>query len=134
MSVEATKYNHIRTSYLMKDGTWFHVNKQNENWYYHEGGMKYIDDGKWSESHNYLYLTSSGTNQSCIATISVEEREWITDEGDRKIYKCIEVAFAGELGKEAGSWKGGVVGCNYEMLPNETPLQTLRRMELNRTF
>ncbi len=34
----------------------------------------------------------------------------------------------------AGSWKGGVLGCGYEMKPGETPKQTLRRMERERVF
>jgi hypothetical protein len=39
-----------------------------------------------------------------------------------------------EVGEEAGSWKGGVLGCGYTLLPNETPLQCLRRMEKERKF
>ena len=46
----------------------------------------------------------------------------------------IGVSFDGEVGEETGSWKGGCVGCGYEMLPGEVPLDTLRRMERDRKF
>jgi len=40
----------------------------------------------------------------------------------------------GEVGERTGEWKGGTTGCGYQMLPNETPLETLRRMEKERKF
>jgi hypothetical protein len=46
----------------------------------------------------------------------------------------LDVKFDDEVGERSGSWKGGTIGCSYEMLPNETPEQTLRRMEKEREF
>jgi hypothetical protein len=39
-----------------------------------------------------------------------------------------------ECGERKGSWKGGTLGCSYELLPNETPLDCLKRMEKERKF
>lgn len=46
----------------------------------------------------------------------------------------IYINFSGEVGARAGSWKGGTVGCSYEMKPGETPRQTLMRMQRERRF
>ena len=40
----------------------------------------------------------------------------------------------GAPGERNGSWKGGVLGCGWDMLKGETPLDTLRRMERERRF
>lgn len=121
----------LRTSILMPDGTWatedknrtvdtLEIRRQNLHWH---------------EQHHYLYINCYGVNQSCMATIHVEEREWLhKPTGRHKIAKDISVDFDGELGIQAGSWKGGAVGCNYEMKEDETPLQTLRRMEKEKSF
>lgn len=68
------------------------------------------------------------------ATYNVETREW-----RRKWLKWtplfnikekyIEVEFDSEVGKRKGSWKGGVVGCSYNMLPGETPEECIKRLE-----
>lgn len=46
----------------------------------------------------------------------------------------IDVRFSDEVGERAGSWKGGCVGCSYEMRPGETPAHTLARMQRERRF
>lgn len=48
--------------------------------------------------------------------------------------RSIDVEFNAEVGERTGSWKGGCIGCGYQMNPNETPLQALRRMEAERKF
>ncbi len=42
--------------------------------------------------------------------------------------------YTGEVGERTNTYKGGTLGCGYNMLPNETPLETLRRMEKERKF
>jgi hypothetical protein len=49
-----------------------------------------------------------------------------------RIRTTIGVEFNDEVGERSGSWKGGTLGCGYEILPNETPLMCLRRMEKER--
>jgi hypothetical protein len=46
----------------------------------------------------------------------------------------IEVGFDDEVGERTGSWKGGTIGCGYDMLPDESAVQCLRRMERERKF
>lgn len=52
----------------------------------------------------------------------------------RRLSRYINIDFSDEVGERSGSWKGGVLGCSYEMQRNETPLDTLRRMERERVF
>lgn len=46
----------------------------------------------------------------------------------------INIRFSEEVGARRGSWKGGAIGCSYEMKPGETPAHTLRRMQGERRF
>ena len=127
----------IRTSALTKDGKWLHETKHNRN-------MNFQDEDKWkdilfSETYPYIYITQNNEEQQCLATIRVEEREWRWHwfkwlKYPRRISKDIDIEFSDEIGERKGSWKGGVTGCGYEMKPNETPYETLKRMEKERKF
>lgn len=87
------------------------------------------------EAHPYIYKLKNGTVQVRVATIKVETRKWTRWWYPfKKLSKAIDVTFDDEVGERSGSWKGGCIGCGYEMKPDETPLQTLRRMELERKF
>jgi hypothetical protein len=44
------------------------------------------------------------------------------------------VVFSAEVGERSGSWKGGCIGCGYDLLPDELPEECLRRMERDRKF
>ena len=46
----------------------------------------------------------------------------------------LEIQFDREVGKRKGEWKGGCIGCSYDLLPNETDLECIRRMERERKF
>ena len=127
----------IRTSALTKDGKWLHETNKNRN-------QDFWDENKWKdilyyEVHPYKYTTKYDEIQNCTATIRVEEREWRCKwfkwlKYARKIRKDIEVNFSEDIGEKKGSWKGGCVGCSYEILKNETPYECLKRMERERTF
>ena len=133
----------VRTSILLKDGyDWFHETKDNRRTCEEDvegkiiGSYGWINKNKWKETHPYI---DSYDNTVVNATISVDEREWrpkwlmwtklfaITN-------KTIDIEFDKEVGKRKGSWKGGTVGCSYTLLPNETPLECLKRMEKERKF
>lgn len=129
--------NWYRTSILLKDGSWKHE-FQNER-LGRENKCFWKDEWKERQaSWNYDYIDSYD-NSIIPTTIYVEEREWrpkwlqwtklfaITN-------KTIDVHFSKEVGKRKGSWKGGTVGCSYTLLPNETPLDCLKRMEKERKF
>lgn len=96
-------------------------------------------DGRHLETHPYHYLLQNGDVQHVEATISVERREWRLrwlrwTSLFAKVRHSIDVNFSDEVGERSGSWKGGTVGCGYELRPNETPRECLRRMMRDRKF
>lgn len=99
-----------------------------------------IPDGRKMYSSPYKYTLKNGEVQERIATFYVGEREWRWRIfhpfaiGPKKIHRSINVDFDKEVGERTGSWKGGCTGCGYDMLPGETPLETLQRMERERKF
>ena len=130
-----TEYQWIRTSVLLKDNTWDHETKGNRKEYYKNEWKDKI----YSETFDYTYILKNGNKQNSKATIKVEEREWRRSflKWTKKfalIRKSIEIDFDTPIGEGVHSYKGGVYGTGYNMLPNETPLQTLRRMEKERKF
>lgn len=130
------KYDWVRTSTLLKNQMWLNETKgSRKNWDFH----KETEEILWKESHPYQYKLKSGEVQNVTATIGVSEREWRWRwfkwlPFPKKVSKTIDVDFSEEVGEERGSWKGGTLGCGYEMKQNETPLECLRRMEAERRF
>ncbi len=89
----------------------------------------------------YRYVCDSGEVQNIEATVHVERRTWWWRWGGwfklpwpKLVRTSIDVRFSEEVGDRKGSWKGGCVGCGWDMLPGETMEQTLRRMEKDRRF
>lgn len=125
----------VRTSKLMKDGKWAHETKYNGriDWYSPE--YKEL----WSETYPYTYTLKNGTIQNRIAKVGVSEREWrplwfMWTGLFKKVRRTIDVEFSDEVGERTGTWKGGTVGCGYNMIDPELPIHTLRRMERERKF
>jgi hypothetical protein len=87
---------------------------------------------------NYDFLDKS--DYTLIPTkVYVEEREWRQHwlkwtSMFAHVRRSIDVHFSKEVGSRKGSWKGGVLGCGYEMKKGESALQCIKRMELERTF
>lgn len=91
------------------------------------------------EQHPYTYALRSGEVQERIATISKRRHilgrrilhaiGWPT-----RIRESIEIEFSDEVGERSGSWKGGCVGCSFDLQPGESMEQSLRRMEAERKF
>jgi len=126
-------YQWVRTSYLRKDGTWEHESEGNRKDMYEEKWLPII----WNETYDYTYVLKSGTVQKRKALLKVVEREWrwhwfkwlpLT----KMVRKTIDITFDDEVGERTGSWKGGTLGCGYNMKKGELPEQTLRRMEKER--
>lgn len=86
-----------------------------------------------SLTYDYTYTLKRGEVQKVKATVFVSRMTWRMRWWPllpfKKVRTSIDVAFDQEVGEGSGSWKGGVVGTGYEMLPGEMPLETLRRME-----
>jgi hypothetical protein len=136
-------YEWFRTSYLRKDGTWENEQKNIKK----DGKIirkNFYEDEKWesilfSESYDYTYFLENGDMQKRMAKIQVIEREWrmkwfMWTNFKNKKRKVIDVEFSDEVGERSGSYKGGTVGCSYEMKKGESPLDCLRRMENERKF
>ncbi len=80
-------------------------------------------------------------NSKTIARVNIEEREWIRGKwkwlrailkfipGCVFIRRTIDVEFRDEVGSEKGSWKGGTLGCGFNMLPNETIDECFNRFQ-----
>lgn len=125
----------VRTSILLKDGSWEHEKKgERKDFWKDEWSEK-----KYTEVHSYDYRLNSGMVQNRIATVTVEEREWrwrwfTWFPFFGSICRAIVVDFSDEVGERSGSWKGGCMGCGYELKKGETPEQCLRRMERERKF
>jgi hypothetical protein len=122
----------IRTSLLLKDGTWVHSVKGDKKSFYEE---------EWKEKRmSWTYNYTDSYDSELIPTIiHVEEREWRPKWlkwtklfSDTRRY--IEIDFLKEVGDRKGSWKGGTIGCSYDLRKNEEPLDCLKRMEKERKF
>lgn len=100
-----------------------------------DGGYQNKDKA-YSEKHPYQYPLSSGKLQKVTAECVKEKRQWHRKwfPFAKKISTQIDVSFDGEIGEESGSWKGGCVGCGYDLLHDESMLDCLRRMENERKF
>jgi hypothetical protein len=115
----------VRTSVLLKDDTWEHETRGDE----------------WKQKQkSWIYdYTDSYDGEVIPTTIYVDEREW-RPKGLKwtslfaKTRRTIDIHFSKECGKRKGSWKGGTLGCGYDLLPNEDPLDCLKRMEKERKF
>lgn len=122
----------VRTSILLKDNTWEHETKGNRKEFYED---------KWKEKQacwNYDFLDKYD-NTIIPTKIYVEEREWrpkwlTWTKLFASIRKTIDVDFSQEVGRRKGSWKGGTIGCSYDLLKDEIPLDCVKRMEKERTF
>jgi hypothetical protein len=98
-----------------------------------------VPDGREEFTLPYTYHLRSGEVQDRTATVFVERRAWrpkwfTWTSMFEKSRQTIDVRFSDEIGERTGSWKGGCVGCGWDMLPKETAEQTLRRMERERIF
>ena len=88
-----------------------------------------------AEAHPFRYVLRSGQVQYRIATIKPERRLWTRPWLPyKRESRYINIDFNDEVDERTGSWKGGVLGCSYDMLPGEQPIDTLRRMERERKF
>ena len=103
-------------------------------------GKDYIPlkENKLVNVHTYNY-TDAYDGEIIPCKYWVEEREWrpkwLTWIGLFKdVKKYIEIEFDKEVGKKKGSWKGGCIGCSYDLKPGETPEECLKRMEKERKF
>ncbi len=118
------------------EGTvYLHKRKDGVSW---DARHKAEDAAKAENSfvYPYKYTLKSGEEQVCRATVHVVRRSWGYRWLPLAIHSCtsIDVSFDKEVGERTGSWKGGTVGCGYDMKPGESPRDTIVRMERERKF
>lgn len=91
-----------------------------------------------TETYDYFYTLKSGEVQFRKASVYVDRMTWRMRWWPLLPFKkqrdSISVTFSEEVGEGTGSWKGGCTGCGYDILPHETPLECLKRMERERKF
>jgi hypothetical protein len=89
-----------------------------------------------SKDYPYSYILKNREIQNRTATVHVTRMTWRRKFIPflKKVFTSIDVRFDKEVGEETGSWKGGCMGCNYEMKWMETPERCLSRMEHEREF
>ena len=111
-----------------KDQNWCKMGKNDNAWEFRERGDAY------TETHPYVYTLHNKVEQHRTAKCTIEKRKW-----HRKWFpmltmqsQVIDIEFNDEVGERSGSWKGGTIGCSYEMRPDDTILTCLRRMEKER--
>lgn len=95
-------------------------------------------DGRLVEVFPYRYVLRSGEVQERNASVHVERRvrklRWLRWLPFGRTTYAINVEFDGEVGERSGSWKGGCIGCGYELRPDETARECLYRMQETRKF
>lgn len=103
------------------------------------GPIEYESPNVRLEHHPYTYALRSGEVQHRVATVS-KRRHVLTWRAlkpfgwPRRVRESIDVKFDDEVGERSGSWKGGCIGCGYDLRAGETMLDCLRRMERERKF
>lgn len=101
-------------------------------WHHQKDSHKKLSE---PETHPYTYTLRSGEVQHRNATIQAETRTWLRPWLPyKRVHRSIDIEFDGEVGERTGSWKGGCIGCSYELLGGEAPVDALRRMERERKF
>lgn len=122
-------WDHVRHEVMTADG-WVKPSGEYEPPY---------EDQRLVEVHPYTYVLRSGEVQVRMATIYQEQREWRWRwfkwlPFPRIIRTSIHINFDGEVGERSGSWKGGTIGCGYDIRNGESMLECLMRMEKERKF
>lgn len=131
-SINPFEWKFMRHEVRMADGYWALMPG-------HKLGESQSDPAPEILTYPYRYVLKKGTIRNRTATVSVERRAWRPrcmrwTALFEKVRTVIDVNFDAEVGERSGSWKGGCLGCGYELRANETPEQCLRRMERDRKF
>lgn len=129
-----TRYKSFDLPFVSWVFEWHRVMGKSGKWV--NGNNNWDNQNIDRHTYDYTYVLNCGDVQHRKATCFIEERQW-----HRKWLpwikmrrREIDISFDGEVGEGADSWKGGTLGCNYGMLPNETIEECLRRMEKERKF
>lgn len=123
---------------------WRHVryslyDKQGEHFWTERAGDKTAWDAKRAveQALSKVYFQIEDYDGEMVtATTHIEEREWRFGTGlfswlswfrRPRIQRSLQIDFSSEIGKEKGSWKGGIVGHSIEMLEGEIHAEAFQR-------
>src|ERR1051326_1701872 len=129
-------YEWLWNEILDEDGYVYYLRARGHRQHYQAYSVEEKAKEMVAKKFPYLYTLKSGEMQVRTATVHIEKWAW----GLRwfrfpvKVRKSISVAFSDEVGERSGTWKGGTIGCGYEMLKGESMHGALRRMERDRKF
>ena len=124
-------YDWVRTSVLLKDGTWEHEVKGDRKDFYE----KKWKEKRWVITIPYIHKTPNEGDIDVLVTCRISEREWRrrglkwTKIGS-KTRRTVDVDFSDEVGPRRGSYKGGVLGTGFNIPTNTTDIsEGLKTME-----
>ena len=123
-------YAWIRTSLLLKDGTWEEESKGNRKNFYEP---KWLDK-QWQIKIPYQHTTSNKEIIDLQVTCHITEREWRQKwlkwiKWGARIKRTVNVEFSEEVGPGRGSWKGGVLGTGFDITKTGKIEDGLNEME-----
>lgn len=130
----------IRRSTLIKGNPnyWHHETKKNpKEWNgVNVGSYEWLKIYRYKETHPYIDSYDGTTVNATLSMVETEWRplwfQWTSLFAKKSTF--IDIEFDQEVGKQKGEWKGGCIGCSYEIKTGETMLQCLKRMEKERKF
>lgn len=117
--------------------------------YKNQGEYNNYNDDVWISPREFMCITEyvdRFDNSKILTRYFIEERVW--KRGNNKLMqlllsifpktkrteRCLNITFFEEVGPKKGSYKGGVIGMAFEMLPNETHEQCYERFCKDYTF
>lgn len=123
-----TQWRHVRHSLYDLYGAHFWTEPKAARW------EAYRDAKERCPTAIFIFQDFDG--QRLTASTRIEEHEWHFGTGwfkwlswfrRPKIRRSLDIEFSDEVGRDKGSWKGGVIGCGIDMLPGELHELAFRR-------
>jgi len=111
------------------DGRWRRTGRDERHW-------EVAGKEAARQTFDYTYRLESGEIQNRTVTVYKRQMVWGRKWAPFLKYKrtFLDVTFNEEIGERVDTWKGGTTGCSFDMLPNETIEQCVRRNEATRKF
>jgi hypothetical protein len=118
--------------------SWYGLNGEHLRTVYNRKGYEGYEEDRQFESTmpKLMFEVRDYDGARVFAKTHIEEREWRLGLGlfkwvswftKPKIVRSLAIEFSNEIGKDKGSWKGGLVGTSIEMLPGELHEGAFRR-------
>lgn len=122
--------NNIRWDVMCKDGKMHNRHKLDRHSSLYEN--PFVDTKEYEYTDRY-------DNSKVPCVYWVEEMEWRPKWLSwcslfKDVHRYLNVNFSVEVGSGKDTWKGGVVGCSFEMRKDETPEECIKRMEIEKNF